>query len=163
MRTRNVVAAVIAVAAIALVAGSVALAAGHGPHGMAGMQGPGMCGMGGGLGLPLHRLDLTDEQREAIRAIVDAEQPALHALREKIRESRQAFMDSHSPTEFDEAAIRAYAAEQAPLLADLEVAEARVRAKALAVLTPEQVTELKTLRSQMHERMGEHREQRRGR
>ena len=162
MRARNVAAAVITVAAVTLVAGSVALAAGNGPFGMAGMPGPGMRGPDGGLGLPLHRLDLTDEQRDAIRAIVDAEQPALRELREQVQASRQAFMEAHPPTEFDEAAIRAHAAEQAPLLADLAVAEARVRAKALALLTPEQVTELKAMRSRMHERL-ERVEQRRGR
>ena len=167
MRTRNIVIAVVAVGALSLVAGSAALAGGHGPRGMAGscaagIDGPGMPGFGGGLGLPLHHLDLTDEQRAAIRAVVEAEQPALQALREQIRQSRQTFMEAHPPTEFDEAAIRAHAADQAPLLADLAVAEARVRAKALAVLTPEQITELKTLRSQMRERMQEHRELRRG-
>ena len=170
MRTRNIVIAVVAVGALSLVAGSAALADGHGQRGMAGscaagmagIDGPGMPGLGGGLGLPLHHLDLTDEQRAAIRAVVEAEQPALQALREQIRQSRQTFMEAHPPTEFDEAAIRAHAADQAPLLADLAVAEARVRAKALAVLTPEQITELKTLRSQMRERMQEHRELRRG-
>ena len=187
MKNRNVVTALAAVAAVALVAGSVAIAAGHGPrgaagvcatgaagmrgHGMAGMQGPGMAGMqgrgmpglGGGLGIPLHRLNVTDEQRDAIRAIVEADQPALHELREKIRESRQAFIEAHPATEFDEAAIRAHAAEQAPLLADLAVAEASLRVKALAVLTPEQLTQLKDMRSQRHERMVEQRGLRRGR
>ena len=178
MRARTIAIAIVAVAALAIVAGPIAFAGGHGPrgaagscaagmagmrgHGMAGIDGPGMPGFGGGLGLPLHRLDLTDEQRAAIGSVVEAEQPALHALRQKIAESRQAFMDSYSPTEFDEAAIRAHAAEQAPLLADLAVAEARVRAKALAVLTPEQVAQLKTLRAERRERMLERRELRRG-
>ena len=93
MRTRNIVIAVVAVGALSLVAGSAALAGGHGPRGMAGscaagmagIDGPGMPGLGGGLGLPLHHLDLTDEQRAAIRAVVETEQPALDALREQIR------------------------------------------------------------------------------
>jgi Spy/CpxP family protein refolding chaperone len=167
MKNRNAVIAVVAVAAAALVAGSAAIADGHGPHGRAGegmfgiAGGPGMHGPGGGLGIPLHRLDVTDEQREAIRAIVEAEQPAVQALRDKVRDSQQAFMEAHPPTEFDEAAIRAHHAEQAPLLADLAVAEARVRAKALAVLTPEQLAELATMRSQMREHMAERRGMRR--
>jgi Spy/CpxP family protein refolding chaperone len=167
MKTRYVVTAVIAVAAVAVAAASVSLAAGNGPDGAACMPGHGMhgvhgMGMGGGLGLPLHRLDLTDEQRAAIRAVVEAEQPALQELQEKIRASRLSFMEAHPPTEFDEAVIRAHAAEQAPLLADLAVAEARARSKALALLTPEQLTKLNELRLSMHERMMERRELRRG-
>ena len=163
MKNRNVVIAVAAVIGAALVAGSAAIAAGHGPQGRTGegmfgvAGGPGMHGPGGGLGIPLHRLDVTDEQRESIRAIVDAEQPAIQALRDKVRESQQAFMEAHPPTEFDEAAIRAHHAAQAPLLADLAVAEARVRAKALAVLTSEQLAELETMRSQMRAHMAERR------
>jgi Spy/CpxP family protein refolding chaperone len=178
MRVRTVVATVAGVAALALVAGSAALAGGHGPRGevgacaegmgamhgpgMRGLGAPGMPGLGGGLGLPLHRLDVTDEQRAAISAIVEAEQPALEVMRDQLRTARQAFMEGHPPTEFDEAAIRAHAAELAPLLADLAVAEARVRARALAVLTPEQLAKLKEIRSTMHDRMTERRERRRG-
>ena len=156
MSRRNVVAAVAALAALVTLAGTAALAGGPGPRGMMrGMPGAWLHGGGGPLGLALHRLDLTAELRTAIRAVLDAEQPALEALRERIRESEEAFVEAHPPTEFDEAAIRAHAAEQAPLLSDLAVAEARIRAKALALLTPEQLAELETMRSRMRERAQE--------
>ena len=164
MSKRNVVAVVVAVVALVSLAGAAALAGGPGPHGMMlGLPGARLHGGGGPLGLALHRLDLTAEQRTAIRAVLDAEQPALEALRERIRESEEAFVEAHPPTEFDEAAIRAHAAEQAPLLSDLAVAEARIRAKALALLTPEQLAELETMRSRMQERLRDRMQERAGR
>jgi hypothetical protein len=51
----------------------------------------------------------------------------------------------------------------APLLADVAVAEARARSRALAVLTPEQLAELKTMRTEMRERMLERMHERRER
>jgi Spy/CpxP family protein refolding chaperone len=166
MRHRTIAIAAITATALAAAAATVALAGGPGgpgggawAHGPAGMH-EGMPG-GRGLGLlgpALHRLDLTAEQRDAIRAVLEAERPALDELRAKVREAQSAFTEAHPPTEFDEAAIRAHHAELAPLLADVAVAEARARAKALAVLTPEQLAELKALRTEMRERMQERRE-----
>jgi len=141
---------------VVAVVASVALAGGPGGRGMMrgmGMMGPEMHGGTFGLGMLLHRADLTDEQRDTVRAIVEAEQPALAALRESIRAAREAFREAHPPTEFDESAIRAHHAELAPLLADLAVAEARVRARAFAVLTPEQLADVQSMQSRMRERL----------
>jgi len=178
MRNRKLVVAVATISALAIAAAPAALAGGHGPRATAGERpapaegmrglgmgpfgGPGAPGLGGGLRLPLHRLDLTDEQRAAIRAVFDAEQPSLLALRGQIRDAQESFAAAHPPAEFDEAAIRAHQAEVAPLLADLAVAEARVRAKALATLTPAQLGELEAMRAERHERTGVRRGMRRG-
>jgi Spy/CpxP family protein refolding chaperone len=162
MKNRAIIIAVVTAAALAAVA-AAALAGGPGHPG----AGPWAAGSGGmfagmhggrGLGLlgpALQRLDLTTEQRDAIRAVLEAERPALDELRAKVREAQEAFVAAHPPTEFDEAAIRAHHAAMAPLLADVAVAEARARAKALAVLTPEQLAELEAMRAEMRERMQE--------
>ena len=130
---------------LALLAGATLLVAGDGHRGPGGMREHGPLGP---LARALHQLDLTDEQRAQIRTILDTARPVLEPLREQLRMNREAFRDSQSPTEVDEAAIRAHIAAQAVVEADLAVAMARVRASILALLTPEQLAELERLREE---------------
>jgi Spy/CpxP family protein refolding chaperone len=133
-----------------------------GAFGPPGMGGPGMHGGLGMLGLPLHRLDLTQEQQEKVDAIVDGERAALQTLRKQLHEGEAAFRAAHPITEFDENAIREHVAAQAAVQADLEVALAKVRSKVVALLTPEQLKTVQEIQTKMQERMShsEHRHQR---
>ncbi len=174
MRARNVV---VIIAAAALIFGvAIAGAAprdgrcmrGAGMHraGMhgAGMHGPGMRGpeMGGpGMHGPLgqfvgalHELDLTAEQQAQIDAVFEEGRPALHALREKLRASEQAFRAANPITTFDEAALRAHVAARAAIQADLEVSAAKARTKLLAVLTPAQLAKLQEMLAEDHDMSG---------
>lgn len=132
-------------AGLVLVAGATLVPAGDGHRGPDGLRERGPLGP---LGRALHQLDLTDEQRAQVRTILDTARPVLEPLREQLRMNREAFRNSQSPTEVDEAAIRAHVAAQAVVEADLAVAMARVRASVLALLTPEQLAQLERLREQ---------------
>jgi Spy/CpxP family protein refolding chaperone len=153
-------------AAAAMLAGAVAVVSaqgmmGPGDMGHVGMRGPlaeggpGMHGRFGAIGLPLHRLELTQEQQAKVQSILDEQRPALHELRQQLRDGEIAFRAAHPLTELNETAIRDHVAAQAKIQADLEVAIARVRSQVVALLTPEQVKTLQELQSRMHERMQE--------
>ncbi len=149
MRTRIVV---ITVIVGALAAGSAAWVAAQGAHGQGGRHafagGPGPLGP---LGRALRHLDLTQEQKDAIKAIVEADREALQSQHEKVRATREAYRAAHPPDTFDEAALRAHLAEMAPLQADLAVGIAKLRVKVLAVLTAEQRAELAEMREDFEE------------
>lgn len=144
---------VMILATVALAAGATVALAGGG-RGGAGMRGDGMRGPLGPLGRALHRLDLSAEQRTQIESLVAEAKPAIEALREQLRVSREEFQATHPPTSFDEAAIRAHAAAQTGIHTELAVATARLRARALGVLTPEQLAELDAMREARRERGG---------
>lgn len=158
MKTRNLV--ILGVATILVVGSTFAIAGpGKGRGGFRGWgewagDGPGPLGGFGPLGGVLRHLDLSQEQRDSIRAILEAERDTVQALRQQLRDNRQAFRDAHPPTEFDEAAVRAQAEKQGKLHTELAVVMARTRAKALAVLTPEQRTQLAELRARCEECWG---------
>jgi Spy/CpxP family protein refolding chaperone len=135
-------------------------------RGMMGPGGPGMRGgpggSGGMFGLPLRALELTDAQREQVKAIMASHRDAQKAAGDKMMEARKALHDAIAADAFDEAAIRAAAGAVAALDADAAVQQARIRAEVFAILTPEQAKKAKELRIEMENRMKEGRGRGRG-
>ena len=154
IRRNNLVAAGVAAGiALALVAGTL-LAVG------AAAQGRGGPGRIGGV---LRLLDLTDEQREAIRGAVQRHREGGRSLRQELGAARQALRDEVRSGGADEAAIRALAAAVAPLAADAAVRRAALHTEIRELLTDEQRTQLETLRANARENDTRRRERRRER
>ena len=109
-----------------------------GPFGPGGPMGP----LGG---LPLRELNLTDAQREQVRQIVDSRQQETRAIGERAMAAREALHAATTSPSFDEALIRAKAAELAAIDADMAVSRARVFADVFQILTPEQQATAKEL------------------
>jgi len=134
---------------------------GRGPgmmgRGMMGPGGPGMRGGPGGplgmAGLPLRELDLTDAQREQVRAAVESHRDEQKAIGDRMQAARKALHEAIAADTFNEDAIRAAAAQIGAVEADAAVLQAKIRAEIFALLTPEQVQKAKQLRSQMENRM----------
>lgn len=126
-------------------------------RGMMGPGGPGMRGGPGGplgiAGLPLRGLGLTDAQREQVEAVMDSHRDEQKAIGERMMTARKALRDAVEADAFNDAAIRAAAAEVGGVEADAAVLRARLRAEVFALLTPEQVQKVKDLRSEMESRM----------
>jgi Spy/CpxP family protein refolding chaperone len=118
--------------------------------------GPGGPGgpMGGPMGmLPmLRRLNLTDAQRDQIKAIADSHKDEWKALAERERTARTALNNAVTADTIDEAAIRQKSAEVAAVDADAAVARARAHAEMLQVLTADQKAQLKTMLSDVKNR-----------
>jgi protein CpxP len=126
-------------------------------RGMMGPGGPGMRGGPGGpggmAGLPLRELDLTDAQREQVKAVIESHRDDQKAIGDRMMTVRKALHDAIAADTFDEAAIRAAAAQVGAVDADAAVLQARIRAEITALLTPEQVKKAKELRLEMENRV----------
>ena len=117
---------------------------GTGPHGPKMMGGPG--GPGGAEGHGLLRMlpriadkiGLSDTQQDQIQAIVDAQAPALEALRDQAAANRDAFRDSHDIGDFNETEYREHFETQAQLHVEMQLLGAATVAQVWDVLTPEQ-------------------------
>jgi Spy/CpxP family protein refolding chaperone len=123
-------------------------------------QGFGAPGHGGnGLGffdraLPrlAERLELSDQQMETIQGIVEEARPQMESYAEQLQAGREAWRESNDdPTVFDEGAFRSHVDQQHQIKTELMVLTQQTKAKALAVLTPEQLQQFE----QMHEQFGQ--------
>ena len=121
----------------------------------------------GGPGFPLRQLDLTDAQREQVKAIFDSHKDEFQAIGERLKTARQAQRAAIETQPLDEATIRAKSSDLAAVEADAAVLRAKVHAAVFQVLTPEQQEKAKTLqaerekrRAEMRQRFQERRQQR---
>lgn len=149
----------VALAAV-FVVGTVAFAQGPSGRRGAGPGGPGGAGFGRGgpgAGLPLGRLNLSDAQRDQVKAIVrraaEEQGPTLTRLREAA-EARRKAMDA---LPVDEGAIRSTTQALVTAESDMAVARAKVRSDIYAVLTPEQQAKARELRQSVESRRIERR------
>ena len=122
-----------------------------GRRGGPGFGGPGRGrgGPGGPMGplggLPLRELNLTESQREQVRAIVEPREAETRAIGERAMAARQALHAATTSASFDEGLVRARAAELASVEADLAVSRARIYADVFQILTPEQQAKAKEI------------------
>jgi periplasmic protein CpxP/Spy len=153
-------------ATAALVITTGLAAQGPGGHRGRGFGGPGagaFGGPGGGFGPMLGRhLDLTDTQREQVKAIFEASRADTQAIREQLRglhEQMRSAVETGNTAE-----VEVLASQQGELTGKLTAIQAknmvRVRNE---VLTSAQVQKLGEMREKMQQRMEQRRESRRSR
>ena len=140
---------IIAIASIAvLVVGAAVFAIGHG------FQGPGMHGGGPGHGDMLEHmareLNLTDAQKQQVKAIMESAESSADGIHAKLEEVHKQLDAATANGQFDEAQVRALANQQGQLEADMTVEHLRAMSKMFAILTPEQ----RVKAEEMHKRMG---------
>ena len=135
---------------VLIAAGLVAALAGGTAVAMDQPQGPGRRGPGprgafgaGGMDLGLRGIDLTDEQRQQVRSVMESHQAELQQLAATMREAHRALAEAANAESLDEAAIRARSAAVAGALADEAILRAKIRAHFFALLTPEQQQQMK--------------------
>ena len=105
--------------------------------------GPGMPGMRGGPMMGLRGLDLTEAQQGQVKSIVDSHQAEFRAVNQKIGEARQAMRALLDADQIDESAIRAKSAEAAAAEADAAILQAKIRQEVFGILTAEQLQKAK--------------------
>jgi Spy/CpxP family protein refolding chaperone len=120
----------------------------HGPGGPMGPDGP--LGMLPRVG---RELQLTDAQRDQVKAIVASHRDEWKALADRLRSAHDALADAVTADTVDETLIRAKSADVASVEADMSVARAHAHAEFAQILTAEQKTKLKELQAQMKSRM----------
>jgi Spy/CpxP family protein refolding chaperone len=149
MSTRKLAMVGALVAAIAAAAGTSAQAQAP-ANGQPGMRRPGGPGGGmgplGDIGLPLPALNLRDEQKAQVQAVIEAHRAELEQLAQRIGPAHQAVRQAIETVPVDETLIRAKSAELAAAEADGAVLRARVRSEIWALLTAEQQQQASQLR-----------------
>jgi Spy/CpxP family protein refolding chaperone len=100
------------------------------------------------------KLNLTDEQKTQMKAIMQKEHPAMKPLFQQQRRIDQQ-LRQYVEGQFDEAKVQALATQKAQIQAQLTVAETRVHNQLYALLTPEQQSQLKEMEARRESRRQE--------
>ncbi len=129
-----------------------------GPGGGRGQRGPGGPGGRGGIIPGLRALDLTDTQREQVKATMESHKAEFAALATRLRAAREALGTAVSTSTFDEGAVRQKAADLAIVEADSAVLRAKVHTEVWALLTPDQQAKATARRAEAEARRGQARE-----
>jgi protein CpxP len=95
-------------------------------------------------------LNLTDAQREQMKAVMEAQRPADEERHAKLEEIRKQIDAVSANGQFDEATVRPLANQQAQLMADQMVDHLRMHSKMYSLLTAEQKTKADQLMKTMH-------------
>jgi len=121
--------------------------------------GPGGPGRFGGPGGPMgmlpmlgREMNLTDAQRDQIKAIVDSHRDEWKAIFDREWTAREALNAAITGDAVNDALVRQKSAELAAVEADAAVARAHAFAEVTQVLTPDQKAQLKQLQARMRER-----------
>src|ERR1700752_2761971 len=120
--------------------GAVALFAQGGPGRGAGQFGPGGPGGGRGFaaGFALGQLDLSDAQKQQVRAIMQRHREQSRATMERVQDAMQGQGAAINAVPVNEAAVRQASAALAAVQADAAVEQARLHADIFSILTVEQ-------------------------
>jgi protein CpxP len=115
---------------------------------------------GGHFGGRLFRgIELTDAQKTQLKQIREGFGERTKSLREQLRAKHEELRQAESDTTFNEALATQKLTEAASLQAKLMAEEFRLRQESLALLTPEQKTQLEALRRESEPRFAEIRRQ----
>jgi Spy/CpxP family protein refolding chaperone len=138
-----------------LVAGSVAFAQRSEPRGeRPGIErGPGGAGRAVGL-RGVRDLNLSDAQRQQIRAITSKAREDNRPIAERLRQAVDARRKAMAITPVDENQIRSTTQALATAQADMAVARAKMRSDIVALLTPEQQARVNAARESTPRRDG---------
>ena len=92
------------------------------------------------------RLDLSDAQKEQIKALHEKARADAATYAEQLKPIRESLRAAVEAKTFDEAAVRALLAKEAQIMTDLNVIRTRAENAAYNLLTAEQKTKLAELR-----------------
>jgi protein CpxP len=101
-----------------------------------------------GGGMMFRGLELTDAQKASMKQVRESFGERTKSLREQLRAKHQELRQAESGGTFNESLAAQKLAELAPIQAKLMAEQARMRQESLAVLTPEQKTQLEQRRAE---------------
>jgi periplasmic protein CpxP/Spy len=121
---------------------------------------PPMHGHEFGMGEPMmhffaEKLDLTDQQKEQLKSIMQKERPTIHPLMQQSHAIDQQ-LRGYAEGTYDEAKVRALANQKAQIEAELTVQRTRIHNEVFQLLTPDQQAKAKELEAQHEEHFRAH-------
>lgn len=107
------------------------------------------------MGFFAKALNLTDDQKAQMKAIMEKEHPAMKPL---LQQQHQIDLQLRQYVEgtYDEAKVRTLATQKSQIETELTVAETRVHNQMYQLLTPDQQSKLKEIEAQHEARMQSH-------
>jgi protein CpxP len=120
-------------------------------HGHAfGMRGPMM-------GSFAKYLDLSDAQRDQMKAVMEKEHAAMKPQMQQLRQLQQQ-LKQYEEGAYDEAKVQALVAQQSQALVQVKVQETRIHSELFQLLTPDQQAKMKEFEANREARMQQHRQ-----
>jgi Spy/CpxP family protein refolding chaperone len=120
--------------------------------------GPGFGPGGPPAGLILRNLDLTDAQQEQVRELTQQNREQIRGLMDRMRAAQDARREAVEVVPFNESLIRSAMRDLADVEADLAVAEARLQSDIYALLTPDQQQRVQKMRADREARLKQRQE-----
>jgi protein CpxP len=113
--------------------------------------------MGGhGLGLPLHQLNLTADQRSQVKQIFQNEKPTMKPLMQQEFQSHQQLFQLITSGNFDQAKAAAIAAQESQTHIQLEVEHAKIASQVYQLLSSDQKAKVADMLAKHQQRMQQH-------
>src|SRR5262249_38846589 len=112
--------------------------------------------MGGSLGLPLHQLNLTDDQRSQIKQIMKAEHANMKPLMQQEFQARQQLLQLVTSGNFDQAKAAAIATQESQTHVQLQVEDAKIASQIYALLDSTQKAKVSDIIAKHQQRMQQH-------
>ena len=113
--------------------------------------------MGGhGLGLPLHQLNLTADQRSQVKQIFQNEKPTMKPLMQQEFQSHQQLFQLITSGKFDQAKAAAIAAQESQTHIQLEVEHAKIASQVYQLLSSDQKAKVADMLAKHQQRMQQH-------
>ena len=125
----------------ALSIGSIGLA-----HAWGGPGGPGGCNRGGNMMQMAQVLDLTDQQKQAIRSIRDQHRDAMQSQRDQMMDIRESLRTLVHSDAYDAKKVQELADAKAKVQAEITVLRADTMHKIRGELTPEQAAKFDSMK-----------------
>jgi Spy/CpxP family protein refolding chaperone len=101
-------------------------------------------------------LDLTQAQQDQAKAILEKEKPTLQPLMKQLMQAHKDMSSLEDNGTFDEAKVRALAAQNTQAMTELFVQKARIHAELMQILTADQKAKLAQLKAKHEARMSQH-------
>jgi Spy/CpxP family protein refolding chaperone len=100
-------------------------------------------------------LNITDDQKTQMKAVLQKERPTLQPLMQQFHEMEQQLRPYQEGT-YDAAKVQAIVAQQSQTLVQLAVEESRIHNELFQLLTPDQQSKMKEFEANREARMQQH-------
>src|SRR5436305_15075315 len=101
-------------------------------------------------------MKLPQSQQHQTKAILEKEKPALEPLMKQLMQAHKDMSNLEDSGTFDEAKVRALAAQNTQAMTELFVQKARIHSELLQILTPEQKAKLAQIKAKHESHRAEH-------
>jgi protein CpxP len=110
----------------------------------------------GGFELPLHQLNLTDDQKAQVKQIFQAEKPVMRPLMQQEHAAHQQLIQLVTSGSFESAKAAAIAQQESQTHMQLEVEHAKMASQIYQLLSSDQKAKVADMIAQHEQRMQEH-------